>query len=92
MFAYCQKLTSINVSNFNTSNVTDMNGMFAYCQKLTSLNVNNFNTSNVTNMSAMFFGCSNLTKIIVGSKWIINSGTNTNGMFSNCGTQTVTRQ
>ena len=92
MFSYCSKLTSINVSNFNTSNVTDMNGMFAYCQKLTSLNVNNFNTSNVTNMSAMFFGCSNLTKIIVGSKWIINSGTNTNGMFSNCGTQTVTRQ
>ena len=92
MFNDCEKLTILYIDTFSTSKVTSMNGMFDDCSKLTNLNLKSFNTSNVTNMSAMFFGCSNLTKIIVGSKWIINSGTNTNGMFSNCGTQTVTRQ
>lgn len=60
--------------------------------KLTSLDLSNFDTSKVTSMNNMFGGCRNLTKIMVGSKWIINSGTNTTNMFYNCGTQTVTKQ
>ena len=49
-------VTSIDFTNFDTSNVTDMTLMFWYC-KATSLNLKSFNTSKVTNMMAMFFGC-----------------------------------
>ena len=46
-------LTNINLSNFNTSKVTDMKQMF-YNSKATSINVSSFNTSNVTLMYGMF--------------------------------------
>ena len=57
MFAGCSGLTSLNLSNFNTSNVQDMSSMFSVCIGLTSLDLSNFNTSNVTNMYAMFEVC-----------------------------------
>ena len=54
MFYKCNKLLSIDLSNFNTNNVTNMSDMFRNCSSLTSLNLSNFNTNNVTNMSFMF--------------------------------------
>ena len=38
MFYYCNKLTSIDLSNFDTSKVDDMEWMFNNCSNLTSLN------------------------------------------------------
>ena len=58
MFFGCSSLKELNLSNFNTNNVTDMNCMFFQCKSLNELNISNFNTNNVTNMSGMFFGCS----------------------------------
>ena len=49
MFSACKSLTSINLSNFNTQNVTNMSYMFSECKSLTSINLSNFNTQNVTN-------------------------------------------
>ena len=46
MFYSCSNLTSLDVSNFDTSKVTDMGGMFYSCSNLTSLDVSNFDTSN----------------------------------------------
>ena len=57
MFAFCNNLTALDVSNFNTKNVTDMNSMFYECNNLTTLNVSNFDTQNVTDMGWMFYGC-----------------------------------
>ncbi len=37
MFAWCSSLTSLNLSNFNNNNVTDMSWMFFWCSSLTSL-------------------------------------------------------
>jgi surface protein len=37
MFDNCQYLKSIDLSNFDTSKVTDMGGIFVGCEKLTSL-------------------------------------------------------
>ena len=51
MFSLCNRLTSLDVSKFDTSNVTDMNFMFFCCSSLTSLDVSKFDTSKVTNMS-----------------------------------------
>ena len=52
--------TSLDLSSFDTSNVTDMSGMFINCSA-TSLDLSSFDTSNVTNMSGMFINCSATT-------------------------------
>ena len=56
MFSNCSSLTSLNLSNFNTNNVNDMNSMFSFCSSLTSLNLSNFNTNNVNDMNSIFKG------------------------------------
>ena len=53
MFEFCSSLTSLNLSNFNTSNVVDMESMFSNCGSLTSLDLSNFKTSNVVDMRYM---------------------------------------
>ena len=55
MFRYCWSITSINLPNFDTSNVLDMESMFEDCS-FTSLDLSNFDTSKVTNMNGMFSG------------------------------------
>ena len=62
MFFNCPNLSSLDLTNFSTGNVTDMNSMFGYCQ-LSSLDLTSFNTANVTNMYHMFFGCSALKSL-----------------------------
>ena len=61
MFEACRKLTTLDLSNFDTSRVTDMSYMFSYCSRLISLDLSSFDTSNVTDMSYMFKDCSGLT-------------------------------
>ena len=74
---------SLDLSNFNTSNVTDMNSMFRSCDYLTSLNVSNWNTTNVTNMSQMFQNCESLTSLDL-SNFDTSNVTDMNWMFFNC--------
>ena len=50
MFNKCSKLSSLNLSDFNTDDVTNMSYMFNKCSSLTSLNLSNFNTNNVKDM------------------------------------------
>ena len=45
----------LDLSGFNTSNVTNMSQMFARMSNLTTLDLSNFDTSQVTDMSGMFF-------------------------------------
>ena len=63
MFYWMSNLTSLDLSNFDTSKVTNMQGMFEHMSNLTTLNLSNFNTSNVTDMGGMFRGMSNLTTL-----------------------------
>ena len=63
MFFGCSSLTNINLSNFNSQNVTDMTKMFYGCSSLKHINLFNFNTQKVTNMGGMFNGCSSLIDI-----------------------------
>ena len=58
MFCGCSALKELNLSNFNTNNVTNMGYMFANYFKLKELNVSNFNPNNVSNMELMFYECS----------------------------------
>ena len=60
MFANCSSLVSLNLSNFDTSNVIDMASMFLNCSSLSSLDLGSFDTSNVISMAHMFRGCTSL--------------------------------
>ena len=51
MFCGCLNLVKIDLSSFDTSNVTDMSGMFDGCRYLKNLNLSSLNTENVTDMS-----------------------------------------
>ena len=83
MFYNCSKLTSLDVTNFNTANVTNMSTMFYSCDALTSLDVTNFNTEKVTYMIFMFSGCSKLTSLDVTNFNTANV-TDMSSMFANC--------
>ena len=74
-------LTSIDLSGWNASNVTNMYNMFSGCTNLTSLDLSSFDTSNVTNMQEMFRQCENLKTLDV-SGWNTNKVINMSFMFS----------
>ena len=63
MFAFMSNLATLNLSNFDTSKVTNMRYMFHDMSSLTSLNLSNFDTSKVINMEAMFRDIRNLTTL-----------------------------
>ena len=63
MFSTCTALTSIDFTNFNTSNVRNMAYMFYNCSALTGIDLSTFDTKNVLFMYDMFDGCSSLTEL-----------------------------
>ena len=65
MFYNFQNVTSLDLSHFDTSKVTNMSWMFYAMSSLTSLDVSHFDTSKVTSMSDMFNGMSSLTSLDV---------------------------
>ena len=69
MFTNCSSLKVLNLSNFNTNNVTNMRGMFRGCFSLKELNLSNFNTNNVTNMRYMFSKCSDELKLKIRNQY-----------------------
>jgi len=83
LFYECNKLLSIDLSNFNTNNIKDMSYMFYNCSCLNDLNLCNFSTINVTDMSCMFYGCSSLTSLNLFNFNTINVKDMKN-MFSHC--------
>ena len=78
MFSYSQA-TTIDVSNFDTSNVTNMRAMFNGSQA-TTLDLSNFDTSNVTNMNNMFYYSQPTTLDL--SNFNTSNVTNMDSMFS----------
>lgn len=83
MFRNFNELTSIDLSNFDTSNVVFMDGMFYYCSKLTALDLSNFDTSKVKGMSGMFYHCSGLYKLDL-SNFDTSKVNDMTCMFFNC--------
>ena len=80
MFDRMTNLATLDLSNFDTSKVTNMRFMFSDIPNLTTLNLSNFDTSNVTNMGAMFRGVSNLTTLNL-SNFDTSKVTNMGSMF-----------
>ena len=83
LFAGCTSLLSIDLSNFDSSNVIDFHSMFKDCSHLTSINLSNFNTINVNKMDKLFSGCIKLEKLDI-SNFIISNVTSFNDIFKDC--------
>ena len=54
MFSECSSLKILNLSNFNTNNVTLIKSMFSKCTSLKELNLENFKTDKVTDLRWVF--------------------------------------
>lgn len=67
MFCKLSKLTHLDLSNLDTSKVTNMEFMFFGLTSLKTLDVSNLNTSSVTNMACMFMGCTSLKTLDVSN-------------------------
>ncbi|MDE6475632.1 MAG: BspA family leucine-rich repeat surface protein, partial [Erysipelotrichaceae bacterium] len=79
----CKELTTIDVSNFNTSNVTNMSSMFNGCRSVKVLDVSGFNTENVTSMHSLFNYCASLVSLDV-SNFNTSNVTTMKSMFYDC--------
>lgn len=88
MFRDCSNLTQVDLSDFDTSNVTDMCFMFHNCERLKRIELNNFNTSNVTDMSSMFEYCKALAQLDL-SNFNTSRVVNMCNMFSGCSNLTM---
>ena len=77
MFFSCYKITEINLSSFNTINVTDMNGMFDSCKNLTELNLSSFQINKV--IWDLFYNCTKIKKIFINKINIKNIKNSVNG-------------
>ena len=62
-----KNILEIDLSNFDTSEVTNMSNMFYGMSNLTTLNVSHFDTSKVTDMSLMFHGMRDLSALNLSS-------------------------
>ena len=82
MFRNMSSLTSLNLSNLDTSKVTNMGGMFLGVSNLATINLSNFDTSKVIDMGFMFYDMSSLTTINL-SNFDTSKVTNMGSMFYN---------
>ena len=86
-FSSSRYLTAVDVSEWDTSNVTNMSYMFYNCTQLSSAgSFKNFNTSNVTDMSYMFRAT--VIPTLDLSSFDTTNVTNMSYMINNC-TQTT---
>ena len=67
MFWGCTNLKEIDLTNFDTKDVTDMNRMFSGCQSLVELDLTSLDTSKVTDMNETFGYCKNLETLNISN-------------------------
>ena len=83
MFMRLRTLKTIDFSNFDTSEATNMQSMFVDCHSLISLDLSSFDTSNVTHMNSMFFNDIKLKSVDLSS-FDTSKVIYMNGMFGQC--------
>ena len=84
MLSACSNLEYLDVSQWNTSKVTNMYYGFIGCAKLTEIiGIEDLDVSNCTNLSCLFESCSGLTSLDL-SKWNVAKCTLLNQLFYRC--------
>lgn len=82
-FQGCSSLMSVDMSDWNTSSITNMSNMFNGCSNLNLLNLNAIDTSAVTTMAGMLQDCSDLVDLSIDAI-STDSLTDMSDMFNGC--------
>lgn len=88
LFAECN-VESMDLSGWNTRNITRLACLFLRCPNLFNLNLSGWDTSNVLSMECIFLSCSNL-KTLDLSGWDISNVICKTNMFYGCSGLIVT--
>ncbi|MBR3744054.1 MAG: BspA family leucine-rich repeat surface protein [Bacteroidales bacterium] len=83
MFRGCAKLTGVDLSKMDFSQLTTCNSMFYGCSSLASIDVSTMNTQYVTEFTSMFTNCSSLVSIDI-SNFQTERARYFNQMFKGC--------
>lgn len=83
LFTGLSSVASMDLSDLDVSQTTDLSSLFYGCSHLTSLDLSGWDVSNVTAMDSMFSDCWALTSLDL-SGWDVSSVTEMWGMFLNC--------
>ena len=84
IFSSEDKIIYIHYSKeFNTENITDMEGLFFEFKKLKYVDISNFDIGNVKRLDNMFYECSSLTNVKLPDS-IANNLMSMSFMFFNC--------
>lgn len=78
-----EEIITLDLSSWNTSNVTTMNGMFYRCKNLKTLHIENFDMSSIQDLGAMCRYCESLKYVDV-SKWKIKKFGNNKSVEVSC--------
>ena len=85
MFNGDEKLTSLDLTNFNPRQATDFSAMFSNCKALKNMgNLSKWTGSNATSVTYMFNGCDALESLDL-TNFNPRQATNLSAMFSYCG-------
>ena len=81
---YTLNMEVVDISGWNTSNVTTMENMFSFCDKLKNIiGIENLDVSKLEDATSMFYGCENLVESDL-TNWNPVSLQNAQQMFFNC--------
>ena len=76
-------LQELHLSNFNTENATNLNGMFSGMRNLAYLDLSKFDTSRVVSMNYLVSSCHSLVELNFSGSSFDTQSTSMTGMFSN---------
>ena len=83
MFNYTQELANIDLSGWDTTNVTSFEGMFSRCN-ITKIDLSGIKTTNVLSAKNMFSNCNSLTSVTLGTDFTLFSCNTAENMFNYC--------
>lgn len=85
MFFQCPALTSLDLSQWNVSQVTDIGYMFQKCSNLQTVDMSwGAQTRNIQTANQVFYKCTALSEVKGMSGWDLSSVTTLNYMFRDC--------
>jgi surface protein len=79
MFRNCNSFETLDLSDWNTSEVVSFEGMFYDCKNLENLDLTNWNPKKIYNVMWMFKNCTRLKTVYVSPEFSVsrvNSSTN----------------
>lgn len=85
VFAGCCNMTTVDISNWDTSNVTSFLGMFITCNSLETIKgIEKLNTSKLVLLCMTFYACTALKTLDGLENWDVSNVTNLSCAFKNC--------